>query len=239
MADLTASHFTTPRHVTSSRNGAAPLRIVIVDHSVVARTGLGALLACQPSIDVVGQASDGRSGLDVIARTRPDVALVDFEMPDMSGLDLTRAIGQDSKVLITTFWDDSHHVASAIRAGARGYLVFQDLRADELVTAIHTVASGGTALSPRVTPHIFSLLRDGGGHFDDPSTGRQGLTPREAQTMDLVARGMTNAEVAAELCLSVKTIKNSMSNIYRRLSVTHRSAAIAMWLGITASSSHP
>jgi DNA-binding NarL/FixJ family response regulator len=213
----------------------APLRIVIVDHSVVARTGLGSLLASQPSITVVGQAQDGQSGIDLIRRVTPDVALVDLEMPDISGLEVTRRVGELTKVLITTYLDDSLHVSGAIRAGARGYLVFQDLRADELVSAIHTVAAGGTALSPRVTPHLFNLLREGGGHLDDSANHRCGLTAREAQTMDLVARGMTNAEVAMQLCLSVKTVKNSMSNIYRRLAVTHRSAAVATWLGVTVS----
>ncbi len=214
-------------------DSSRPLRVVIVDPSVVARTGLGVLLASQPSIDVAAQASDGQSGLDVIRRVRPDVVLVGLDMPDIDGLELTQRVSEGTRVLVTTFRDDAHHVAGAIRAGASGYLVFQDLRADELVAAIHTVASGGTALSPRVTPYIFELLRDRTAGDDTTPLGRQGLTAREAQTMDLVARGLTNAEVADELCLSVKTIKNSMSNIYRRLDVTHRSAAIAVWLGIS------
>jgi DNA-binding NarL/FixJ family response regulator len=215
--------------------GAATFRVVIVDHSAVARTGLGSLLASHPSISVVGQAQDGQSGIDLIRRTEPDVSLVDFDMPDMSGLDVTRRVGDRTKVVITSFWDDSQHVAGAIRAGARGYLVFQDLRADELISAIHTVADGGTALSPRVTPHLFTLLRDGAALGDDDHPGlRRGLTRREAQTMDLVATGMTNAQIADQLCLSVKTVKNSMSNIYRRLDVSHRSAAVAAWLGVNS-----
>ncbi len=212
---------------------AGPMRIVIIGHSVVARTGLGALLATQPSIACVGQAHDGQSGTELIRRACPDVALVDIEMPDMSGLDLTRRTAHLTKVLIATFREDCHLVAGAVRAGAFGYLALQDLRADELVGAIKTVADGGTVLSPRVTPHIFNLLRDGTGQIDGAVGTRRGLTSREAQTMDLVARGLTNVEIANELCLSVKTVKNSMSTIYRRLEVKHRSAAVAAWLGVT------
>ncbi len=206
------------------------IRVVVADDQDLVRTGLRMILGAQPGIDVVGEAADGIQAIEVATRLRPDVLLVDIRMPKLDGIEVTRRLaGADvadptAVVVITTF-DLDEYVIGALRAGARGFLL-KDAGPDLLVQAVHAAANGDALIAPNVTRRLLATLVD-----HAPQTVTQPvdpLTEREEEVLVLLARGRTNAEIAAELFISLSTVKSHIASLMAKLGVRNR-VEIAMW----------
>jgi len=206
------------------------IRVVVADDQDLVRTGLRMILGAQPGIDVVGEAADGIQAIEVATRLRPDVLLVDIRMPKLDGIEVTRRLaGADvadpmAVVVITTF-DLDEYVIGALRAGARGFLL-KDAGPDLLVQAVHAAANGDALIAPNVTRRLLATLVD-----HAPQTVNQPvdpLTEREEGVLVLLARGRTNAEIAAELFISLSTVKSHIASLMAKLGVRNR-VEIAMW----------
>jgi len=199
-----------------------PIKLVIVDDHPVVRDGLSAMFARDPEFTVVGEASDGAEAVRLAETLRPDVILMDLRM---SGMDGVTAIGElarrgvPARVLVLTTYDTDSHVLPAIEAGATGYLL-KDAPRDELLRAVRSAARGEVALSPSVAARLMSRLRT-----PAPSTGP--LSQRELEVLRLVAAGHTNREAAARLFITEATVKTHLLNIYAKLDVNDRAAAVA------------
>ena len=206
------------------------IRVVVADDQDLVRTGLVMILGAQPDIDVVGEAADGIQALEVARRLRPDVLLVDIRMPGLDGVEVTRRLaGPDvadpmAVVVITTF-DLDEYVLGALRAGARGFLL-KDAGPDLLVQAVHAAANGDALIAPNVTRRLLATLVDYA-----PETLTQPIDPlteREEEVLALIARGRTNAEIAAELFIGLSTVKSHVASLMAKLGVRNR-VEIAMW----------
>ena len=206
------------------------IRVVVADDQDLVRTGLVMILGAQPGIDVVGEAADGIQAIEVATRLRPDVLLVDIRMPKLDGIEVTRRLaGPDvadpmAVVVITTF-DLDEYVLGALRAGARGFLL-KDAGPDLLVQAVHAAANGDALIAPNVTRRLLATLVD-----HAPQTVTQPvdpLTEREEEVLALLARGRTNAEIAAELFIGLSTVKSHVASLMAKLGVRNR-VEIAMW----------
>jgi DNA-binding NarL/FixJ family response regulator len=209
------------------------IRVLVVDDNDVIRSGLRALLTTVPGVEVVGEAATGR---EAIARTEdlgPDVVLLDVRMPVLDGVSAAAVISQHAHVLMLTYTDEPEAVAGALRNGASGYLVHGRFGTDELARAIRDVAAERPAVSPAVVPALLEALRND--VTTPPALGLRGgdhpLTAREAEVMDAIAAGRSNAEIAAALHLAEKTVKNTINRIYAKLGAAARSEAIARWVG--------
>ena len=223
--------------LTTASSATAPVRVVIVDDETLVRTGLRLLLGGDRGIEVVGEASDGLEAEAVIDRTEPDVVLMDIRMPRCDGLVATErelARRPDLAVLVLTTFDADELVLSALRLGARGFLV-KDTPPHELVQAVRTVASGRSILSPSVLDRVIGVAAGRIGaeaqahaHAHAPTVGRvererfDRLTDREAEVALAVARGATNAQIAADLFVSIATIKTHVGHVYEKLEVDNR-----------------
>ena len=203
------------------------VRVVIVDDDALVRAGLAMILGGDDSLDVVGEAGDGLAGVELVARTRPDVVLMDIRMPRLDGLGATARLMErpdPPKVLVLTTFDADEHVVRALRDGASGFLL-KDTPPAEIVAAIHRVAAGDHMLSPSVTAQLIARLGDG-----EPGDDRQAralallesLTVREREVAVAVARGGSNAEIAAELYMSVATVKAHVSRTMAKLEAANR-----------------
>ena len=206
------------------------IRVVVADDQDLVRTGLVMILGAQPGIDVVGEAADGIQAIEVATRLRPDVLLVDIRMPKLDGIEVTRRLaGPDvadpmAVVVITTF-DLDEYVIGALRAGARGFLL-KDAGPDLLVQAVHAAANGDALIAPNVTRRLLATLVD-----HAPQTVNQPvdpLTEREEELLVLLARGRTNAEIAADLFIGLTTVKSHIASIMAKLGVRNR-VEIALW----------
>lgn len=208
------------------------IRVLVVDDNPVIRGGLVGLLGLRDDMVVCGEAGTGK---DAVAKARsalPHVVLMDVRMPVMDGIEATAAIVPAAKVLMLTYNEDQAVVAKAIQAGASGYLVHGRFAIDELAEAIIRVHGGGSHISPAVAPALFELVRRGSTAEDSlDTTSENGLTEREIDVMNLIVRGKSNAEIAEDLFISEKTVKNHINRSYTKLGVTTRAQAIAAWLG--------
>jgi DNA-binding NarL/FixJ family response regulator len=197
--------------------------LVVDDHDLF-RAGLASVLAGQDGIEVVAQASGGRAAIRLAAELRPDVVLMDMRMPDLDGpaaMQQILAHNPDVRVLALTVASDDVDVASAVIAGARGYLL-KDSPIDDVVEAVRAAARGIAWLSPRAAEALLAQLRrdyvePGGTPNHDPD-----LSPRELEVLQLIARGLDNGEIAAELSISPRTAKNHVSSILSKLEVPNR-----------------
>ena len=199
------------------------IRLLIVDDDPLVRSALTFMLGGQPDLEVVGEAGDGLAGLDAAADLRPDVVLMDIRMPRMSGLDATRRLlaGEDPpRVIVLTTFDADEYVAEALAAGADGFLL-KDTAPPQVVDAIRKVADGEPMLSPAVTR---SLIRQVAGTTRSTTAVARlaDLTERERDVALAVGRGLSNAQIAAELYLSVPTVKAHVSRLFDKLGVTNR-----------------
>ena len=198
------------------------IRVLVVDEHDLFRTGLASLLASQPDIEVVGQASGGRSGVRLADELRPDVVLMDLRMPDLTGSEATRMIVESHpsiRVIALTVLSEDEDVASAVHAGACGYLA-KDAPIEEVVSAIRAAAHGAARLSPRAAEVVLGHLRQAKQSEAEPSVEQ--LSPRELDVLRLVARGMENAEIAKTLNISPRTAKNHVSSILMKLGLPWR-----------------
>lgn len=206
------------------------ISVVVADDQDLVRTGLVMILEAQPDLEVVGQAADGLEALDLATRLRPDVLLVDIRMPGLDGVEVTRRVaGPDvpdpmAVVVITTF-DLDEYVLGALRAGARGFLL-KDAGPELLVQAIHAAAKGDALIAPNVTRRLLATFADQAPAV--PVQPIDPLTEREEEVLALVARGRTNAEIAAELFIGLSTVKTHVASLLIKLGARNR-VEIAMW----------
>lgn len=207
------------------------IRVVVADDQDLVRTGLAMILDAHPDIDVVGEAADGRQAVAMARALRPDVCLFDIRMPEMDGIEATRRLaGPDvadplAVVVITTF-DLDDYVHSALKAGARGFLL-KDAGPELLVQAIHAAARGDALIAPSVTARLLAAFADVAGQ-PPPTQPVEPLTSREEEVLLTVARGRTNAEIAGELHISLSTVKSHVASLMGKLGARNR-VEIAMW----------
>lgn len=202
------------------------IRVVLADDQEMVRIGFGMILSAADDIEVVGQCADGVEALETIRRLRPDVALLDIRMPRLDGLEVARQVidpqgaGHATRVVIVTTFGDDDYVDRALELGAAGFLL-KDSGPALLVAAVRAAAEGDSLISPQLTVPL--LQRRRGRPLDRPrAPGLAQLTAREAEVTRLVARGLTNSEIAAELYVSLGTVKSHLSSISTRLSARNR-----------------
>jgi DNA-binding NarL/FixJ family response regulator len=215
--------------MTESPGQPSPLRVVVADDQASVCDGLVALLNLSPDIEVVGSAANGQEALAVVAATRPNAILLDLHMPVLDGIETTRRLTEQhpdvAVVVLTTYGDDSS-ILAALRAGARSYLT-KDARRAAIVQALHGAAAGLSALSPVVQATLVAAAsgpKQPARRLPDELPG--GLTQREAEILSMVARRMTNPDIAAELHLSTHTIKSHINRIFAKTGSANRTAAI-------------
>jgi DNA-binding NarL/FixJ family response regulator len=209
------------------------IRVLLVDDNAIVRRGIASLLAESAEIEVVGEAADGREAVARAAELRPDVVCLDVRMPVMDGVAAAGPLSEKAKVLMLSYSDERHLVTGAIRNGAAGYLVHGRFEPEELEQRIVAVARGEMVLSPAVTPAVFDVLRRAPGSDNDSrQEGLGALTAREREILNLLARGRSNRDIAEELFITNKTVKNHLSRIYEKIGVHSRAEAIALWLGV-------
>ena len=202
------------------------ITILIADDHPVFRFGLSALLEAQPDMAVVGEAESGVQAVQMARSLQPDLVLMDVNMPGLNGIEATRQLTSSEPhpaVLIITMFDDDT-VFTAMRAGARGYLL-KGAQGDETLRAIRAVANGEVIFSPGVAGQMMAYFARGGKTAAAAERFSE-LTPREREILELLAQGLTNAAIAERLVLSPKTIRNQVSNIFGKLQVASRSEAI-------------
>lgn len=223
-----------------------PIRVLVADDNPIVRSGLVSLLEAGGEVKVVGEAENGREAIELAARHRPDLVLLDVRMPEMDGVQAVTALSKDHRVVMLTYTEEPDIIREAIRGGASGYLVHGSFTAEELATYVRSATKGANPLSPQASAALLDVVRSGGapahapaGDLDEPRSAvaaRSRLSTREAEVMDVIAKGKSNAEIAAELFVSEKTVKNHVNSIYTKLGVTSRAAAIARWMGTDGAS---
>ena len=208
------------------------IRVLLVDDQALIRAGFRMILEAEEDLEVVGECGDGTQAIDSVKRFAPDVVLMDIRMPEMDGIEATRRIvggnGETAvKVLMLTTFDLDEYVYDALRAGASGFLL-KDVPADQLVAGIRLVAQGDALLAPSVTRRlIHEFSRSSRGRGERPA-GLDELTPREVEVFQLLARGMSNAEIAADLIVSETTVKTHVARILMKLEVRDRVQAVVL-----------
>jgi DNA-binding NarL/FixJ family response regulator len=202
---------------------AAVIRVAIVDDQRLLTDGLGRIIGTKPEMEIVGIAHDGESGIRMCQEKKPNVVLVDISMPVMNGVEATRKLRDllpDTKVLILTVHADDMHVFQGIKAGASGYLL-KDCTPEDLSRAIQTVHAGDTIMAPEIARKMLLAFEEAAPEPEAPS-----LTRRELDIVTAVARGRGNKQIARDLSISEKTVRNHVSNIYKKLHVYDRTQAV-------------
>jgi len=203
------------------------IRVAIADDQALVRSGFRLILEARTDLEVVGEGEDGVEAVALVQELAPDVILLDIRMPNLDGIEATRQIvasGSDTRILVLTTFDLDEYVYEAVRAGASGFLL-KDVRPAELVDAIRVVANGNALLAPTALERLLA-------RFSVAETDRDGtaatdlLTDREAETLRLIASGLSNAEIAATLVVSEATVKTHVSNLLRKLGVRDRVQAV-------------
>ena len=212
---------------------AGMIRVLLADDQALIRMGFRMVLDAEADIEVVGEAADGAAAITQAKALNPDVVLMDIRMPGVNGIEATAEITRtlDTKVLILTTFDLDEYAFGGLRAGASGFLL-KDTRPAELIEAIRTVASGEAVVSPRITRRMLEMFAGqlpsgatASGHVDPRIAS---LTPRETEILRLVARGMSNAEIAAELVVSATTVKTHVGSVLAKLGVRDRVQAVVV-----------
>jgi DNA-binding NarL/FixJ family response regulator len=202
------------------------VRVIVAEDQALVRAGLVTILGTDPGIDVVGEAADGDEALQLVAAHRPDVALLDVRMPRCDGIQATRRIVSEqpsTKVLVLTTFGQDEVVFDALQAGAAGFLL-KDTRPEDLIAAVHAVAAGESRLDPAVTAAVVAHVRKHGVRTSAHPIER--LTAREREVLVLMARGLSNAEVAAELVVTTGTVKTHVASMLAKLGARDRVQAV-------------
>jgi DNA-binding NarL/FixJ family response regulator len=202
---------------------AGVIRVLLADDQRVVREGLGTLLALLDGIELVGTAADGEEAVSLAREHDPDVVLMDLRMPRVDGVEAIRRLaarGERPRAIALTTYADDASVLGALRAGARGYLT-KDAGAEQILAAVRAVARGEAALDPAVQHHVLAALTEPGApELPD------GLTPREVEVLQLIAEGLTNAEIAERLVVSAATVKSHVNHIFAKAGVRDRAQAV-------------
>ncbi|MFD0309668.1 response regulator [Streptomyces sp. NPDC059517] len=205
------------------------IRVVVADDQELVRSGFSMILEAQPDIDVVAEAGDGVEAVAAVQRHTPDVLLLDIRMPRMDGLEAARLVCAQSacRVVMLTTFDLDEYVYEALYAGASGFLL-KDVRRDDLVHAVRVVAAGDSLLAPSVTRRLVAdiIQRRRAGAAPSSPVRLDGLTAREEETLRLLARGLSNAEIARALFVSEHTVKTHVSNVLSKLGLRDRVQAV-------------
>lgn len=208
------------------------IKVLIVDDQAMVRTGLRMIVEAEEDIRVVGEAEDGRSAVTETLRLRPHVVLMDIRMPAMDGLEATRQIMhlglKEVKVIVLTTFDADEHVVEALRAGASGFLL-KDAPAEKLLEGIRVAAVGDALLAPQVTRRLVDRFVASYPEIEiELEAALDGLTAREREVLEMVARGLSNEEIARELYLSEATVKTHVSNMLAKLNLRDRVQAVVL-----------
>ena len=206
-----------------------PITVMIVDDHEMVRHGASGYLKAQPDISVVAEAESGEEAVRLAQEHVPDVVLMDLVMPGMDGVEATRQVKDISprtQIIVLTSYHQDEHIFPALQAGAISYLL-KDVKARELVEAIHCAARGEATLHPRVAARVIKEFRGGAPDGDNPFTA---LTEREMEVLKLIAKGHTNSKIAEQLVISLGTVKGHVSNILGKLHLADRTqAAVYAW----------
>lgn len=208
------------------------ITVLIADDQAMVRQGFGALLAAQSDISVVGDAPDGKAAVIEAKRLRPDVVLMDVRMPEMNGLEAARAIvaaGFDPpiRVLMLTTFDIDDYVYEALSLGASGFLL-KDAPGDELVRAVRVVFEGQALLAPTVTRRLIADVTRRRAGRSMPASALSSLTPREREVLELIAKGLSNIEIAEALFVAEQTVKTHVSKLFTKLDLRDRAQAVVL-----------
>jgi DNA-binding NarL/FixJ family response regulator len=219
------------------------ITLLVADDQAMIRAGFAALISAQPDLHVVGQAADGLEAVTAARDLRPDVVLMDVRMPNLDGLEATRRITgtrRGTKVLILTTFDIDDYVYAALRGGASGFLL-KDAPPEDLITAVRVIAAGEALLAPTVTRRLIEAFA-----ARDPIDEREALrlnalTARELDVLRLVASGLSNAEIAAELTIAEETVKSHVGRIFAKLDLRDRAQAVVLAYegGLVVPGAHP
>ncbi|MFD7547820.1 response regulator [Streptomyces sp. NPDC059578] len=209
------------------------IRVIIVDDQAMVRAGFAALLAAQSDIDVVGEAPNGKDGVTLSRTTHPDLVLMDVRMPEMDGLTATRTlldpppgVVHRPKVLMLTTFDADDYIFEALRAGASGFLL-KDAPPADLISAVRIVAGGDALLAPSVTRKLIAEFAERKtSSRRERSLALNGLTPRETEVLGLIARGLSNQEIAGRLVLAEQTVKTHIGRVLAKLNLRDRAQAV-------------
>ncbi|WP_217245661.1 response regulator transcription factor [Streptomyces sp. AC602_WCS936] len=217
-------------------DASPPIRVLVCDDQALVRTGYVTIFSAQPDMEVVGEAENGHEAVETARRLRPDVVVMDIRMPLLDGIQATRQLaGPDTegapKVLVVTTFNVDAYVYDALRAGASGFLL-KDAPPAELVNGIRTVARGEALLAPAVTRHLIGHFAQ---HLRPADTSRpagqdvmRALTPRELEVLQLIAEGLSNAEIAASMFITPETVKTYVSRILAKLGLRDRVQAVVL-----------
>ena len=206
------------------------IRVLIADDQALVRDGFGMILDAQPDMEVVGQASDGREAVEMARALAPDVVLMDIRMPEVDGVEATRRLVADPtspRILMLTTFDQNEYVYEAMKAGASGFLL-KDVRRDELVNAVRSVAAGDALLASSLTRRFIEDFVRRPPPGAAPAGALADLTDREAEVVRLVARGLSNAEIADRMVVSEATVKTHVARVLSKLGLRDRTQVVVM-----------
>jgi DNA-binding NarL/FixJ family response regulator len=201
--------------------------VLIADDDGLMRAGLAAVLSSDPRIEVIAEAANGHSAVVLARRHRPQVVLMDVRMPDLDGIAATRELAREcpgARVLILTTFEEDDYIFGGLRAGASGFLL-KRTRPEELIAAVHTIAAGEALLSPSVTRRVIDRMALAP-PASPPTPALDELTPRECEVLKLVARGLSNAEIARSLVIEPSTVKSHIKRVLMKLGVRDRVQAV-------------
>jgi DNA-binding NarL/FixJ family response regulator len=208
------------------------VRVLIADDQALVRAGFRMILDAEEDLEIVGEAGDGREAVDLARRLRPDVVLMDIRMPELDGIEATRQVVEQAgehqvRVLMLTTFDLNEYVYEALRAGASGFLL-KDVPPEQLAAGIRVVASGDALLAPSITRRLIHEFASARPAAPEPPAGLDELTARELEVFKLVARGLSNAEIAEELVVSDTTVKTHVARVLMKLGLRDRVQAVVL-----------